>query len=158
MSEDYWDGALWVYHSTITGQAGQGAGDITWLIVPGGGSEMEILYGEVINGDTAARVANVDIETDQAGERLARLVNTSVSAAEWIDFPVTDENASSSVAQAGPRYIVAGTMRILVTVTTVAQAEDATLGIVCRIRGGVPTVTEDGAGTPVITDLTEQVF
>ncbi len=158
MSEGYWAGALWVYHSTITGQAGQGAGAITWLIIPGAGNEMEVLYGEVINGDTVARIINVDIETDQAGERLARLINTSVSANEWIDFPTTDENASSSVAQAGPRWIVSGTMRFLVTVIDVAQAQDAALGIVARIRGSLPMVTEGSAGTPVITDLTERPF
>ncbi len=152
------DGATWVYHSTITGEAGAGAGAITWLIVPGVGAEIEVLYGEVVNGDTVGRVINVDIETDQAGERLALLINTRVAAGEWIDFPTTDENASSSVAQAGNRYFVSGDMRFLVTVTDVAQAQDATLGVVARIIGAVPTVTEDGAGTPVITNLTEHVF
>ena len=158
MSEGYWDGALWVYHSQIAHEGGQGAGDITWLVVPGAGNELEILYGHLHNTDTSTRVASGIIETDTAGEEVTPLFSDSLGAAARQVFFVPSRTTATEESAGGPRYIVAGTMRLLFTMAAVADGQESIMGIACRIRGGVPTVTEGGQGTIVITELTEQVF
>lgn len=159
MTEDYWDGALWVYHSHVTHQAGEGAGTIRWTTVPGAGNEMEILYGEIRNDDTVARTAKVVIDDGNAAQVLATLVEVGCDAAQNQGFPVSDApSAGGTQVSAGARFIIAGTMRIVAEVAAVADSQDASFGIVCRLRGGVPTVTEEAVGVIVIDELTEQVF
>ncbi len=155
MSEDYWDGATWVYHSQIAHEAAQGAGTISWLVVPGAGNEMEVLYGHLRNTDTVDRSGAVTIE-DDAGAEIVSLQRGTITAAVRAAFPVAP--AASSDESGGGRYIVSGTMRLLALVAAVADGQESEFGLACRIRGGVPTVTESGQGTIVITDLTEQVY
>ncbi len=157
MSEDYWDGATWVYHSIVANDD-QGASTITWLIVPGAGNEMEILYGQLANLDTAGRAVSIAIETDAAGEELTRLVVVTLNAGAAVSFPAANVQAAGGSAAAPTRFILSGNMRLIATVASVALSQDAEFGLVCRIRGGVPTVTEAGGGTIVISELTEQVF
>ena len=155
-NEGYWEGANWVYHTRIANEAGQGASDITWLIVPGEGNELELLYGDNFNGDTVGRVLFGIIETDTAGERVSTFIaGPTIGPAGHRGFPFADTDNATS---AGARIFVAGAQRILITVEAVADGEDAALGLVCRIRGGVPTVTEGGAGTIVLTEVDERVY
>lgn len=155
-NEGYWEGATWVYHSRIANEVGQGASDITWLVIPGAGNEFEMLYFDLHNADTATRVATSVIETDTAGERVATFqTGINVTADGHFAGPFADTDNATS---AGVRFIVSGTMRLLFTLAAVADGQDAVLGLACRIRGGLPTVTEGGAGTIVITELDERVY
>ncbi len=157
MSEDYWDGALWVYQADITNDAMDIAAQ-SYTVVPGAGNEMEILYGELFNGDTSSRVADVTI--DDGANELGRLLALTANAASRHGFSLLfTQTAAGGPASAGPRYIIAGTTRLVANVASVAVSQDTAFGLVCWIRGGVPTVTEAAtAGVPVISINTEQVF
>lgn len=158
MSKDYWAGALWVYQATITSD-GADAGDHIYTLTVGAGNELEVLYGTILNGDTSAR--NVRVDIDDGANRLGQLLfAVAANAAAYQSFPVAPvEAAGGNVSGAGARYIVAGAMRIVATVFAVAVNQDSAFSIVCRIRGGVPTVAETmSAGTPTILINTEQVF
>lgn len=159
MSEDYWEGALWVYQATITSD-GVDAGDQVYTITIGAGSELEILYGTIFNGDTAGR--NVRVDIDDGTNRIGQLLfATSANAGASQSFPVGGavEGSAGNVSGSGARYIVAGTMRIVATVFAVAVNQDSAFAIACRIRGDAPTVVETmSAGTPTIVINTEQVF
>lgn len=155
MSEDYWDGALWIYQADITNGAG-GAGDQTYTLTVGTGNELEVLYGEVFNGDTSARVVTVII--DDGTNQITQILNLTAGAGARVAFPVSTTQGDSAGVAAGARLIVAGTMRIVVRVAAVALSQDSALGLACRIRGGVPSVVEAGASTPTININTEQVF
>ncbi len=158
MSEDYWDGATWVYHSIVTNQASAGDGSISWTVIPGAGNEMVVLYGRIVNLDITGRLVTLDIETDIGGETLGRLITITPNAASAVGFPVMNVQAAAGSGSAPARYILSGTTRLVATVVNVTNGQDAEFGIVCRIRGGVPTVTEAGVGSFAITELTEQVF
>lgn len=157
MSEDYWDGGTWVYHASITNDA-MDAATQTYTIVPGAGNEMEILYGQIFNGDTVARSIVVSIEDN--GNELARLIALAAAAASFHSFPASDDPAVASTdLSAGSRLIVSGTMQFVGLVASVAVSQDSLFAVVARIRGGLPTVTEGAsAGVPVISINTEQVF
>lgn len=159
MSKDYWDGALWVYQATIT-NGGGGGGTNSYLIVPGAGNEMELLYARLFNGDTANRSANAVIETNTAGEVLTRLIgiNTTIAAGADRMWPYASTPADNAPMSGGSRVFIAGTMRLYFEVLSVGASDDTALGLVCRIRGGVPTVTETGASTPTIVTNVERVF
>ncbi len=156
MSEGYWDGALWVYHADITNDA-MDAATQSYEIVPGAGNELEVLYGSLFNGDTTDRQATLRFE-DDADNVLARAWSRTLTAASAGQFPYAEDDFTTGVA-AGGRYILSGTMVLHAEVAAVAVLQDSALGLVCRIRGGVPTVTEAAsAGVPVISINTERVF
>ncbi len=154
---EYWGGATWVYHASITNDA-MDAATQTYTIVPGTGNEMEILYGQLFNGDTVARSIVVSIEDN--GNELARLIALAAAAASFHSFPASDDPAVASTdLSAGARLILSGNMALVGLVASVAVSQDSLFGVVARIRGGLPTVTEAAsAGTPVISINTEQVF
>ncbi len=155
MSDDYWDGALWVYNVLIAND-GTGASDIRTTIVPGAGNEMELLYGMIANLDGTTRTGNVYIRDALAGNDLTRLFNESMTAGAIRSFPTV--GAGDGVEAHGGRFFIAGTMSLEIELLAVALSQDARFGVVCRIRGAVPTATETGGGTPVITIATEGVF
>ncbi len=155
MSEGYWDGGTWVYHATITNDA-MDAADQVYTVVPGRGNEMEILYGSMFNGDTTDR--NSTLEIDDGANRLVRFFSRTHTAGSIASFPYAEDDFTAGVA-AGPRFILGGTMRLVATVAAVAVSQDSALGLVCRIRGSIPIVTEAAsAGVPVISINTEQTF
>ncbi len=149
-SRDYWTGANWMYHATVTNGAG-GAGNQSYTLTPGTSNELEILYGVIFNGDSAGRVATVEIDTGTAGETLAEIVSVTADAGSSHSFPHSDVAAAGGThLSAGPRIFLSGGMRLVATVAAVAASEDSAFGLVCRIRGPVPTVVEAGASTPTI--------
>ncbi len=156
MSKEFWSGATWVYQADITNGAG-GAGNHVYTIVPGAGNELQILYGRVLNGDTSSRTATAVI--DDGTNELTRFMTLALTAGSAQSFPNAEigSTGGGSVAD-GPRFILSGTMRLVVTIAAVAASENTAFGLVCRIVGGVPTVTEAGASTPTINVNTEQVF
>lgn len=150
---EYWGGATWVYHATITNDS-DGSGDIIVDITPGVGNEMEVLYGQIINGDTATRTCNAEIE-DASGNVFAIPQSASTSAGSNTGFPSA---ANSTVTSRPRRFILSGTQHLILTAVSIAASQDASFACVARIRGGVPTVTETGNGTsPTITVNIERV-
>lgn len=139
MSEDYWAGAVWVYHANITNN-GSNSGNHVYAVSPGVGNEMELLYGSIRNLDAAARTANVEID-DGTNIFVSLVTAVSISASARTSFPGASSVASSSPVAAGSRIILAGGMRLNATLAAVAVSQDSRFGIACRIRGGVPTVT-----------------
>ncbi len=155
MSEDYWDGALWVYHADITNDA-MDAATQSYTIVPGVGNEMELLYGTVLNGDTSAR--NALVEISDGANRILRIASFSLGAATNMPLPFKGADNADEVGS-WTRFILAGTMQLEVSVAAVAVSQDSALGLCARIRGSLPLVTEAAsAGTPVISINTEQVL
>ncbi len=157
MSEDYWDGALWVYHADIVNTAG-GAGGHSYTVAPAVGSEMEVLYGSFQNGDTLGRLLYVNI--DDGTNLLTRLLGQrTVTAGHAVSFPqgniAVDDQAG--LAPDG-RTILSGPMTVVAIAEAIAVSQDTAFGIVCRIRGGIPTVALIGPGAAVETVNTNQVM
>ncbi len=156
MSEEYWDGALWVYQADITSDA-MDAGDHIYTVVPGAGNELEVLYGSLFNGDTSSRAAN--IQANDGTNLIKHLGNESLGAGTFLPiFSVGPSNTADTILAMG-RLILAGTLQLVAQVSAVAVNQDTAFALVCRIRGAIPTVTEAmSAGTPVVSINREQVF
>jgi len=154
-----WEGATWAFQGTIANGAG-GAGDQTYAVTPGEGNELEVLYGEVLNGDTVAR--NVSVQVDDGTNIFAFVPwnGLSLGAGSRQGFPQAITGTSANLLGAVPtRLIVSGSMRLLVTVAAVAASQDSALGLVARLRGPtLPTVTLAGASTPTLTTNVNRVF
>ena len=140
MSEDYWEGATWVYHASITNN-GSNSGNHDYVIVPGAGNEFQILTGTIFNGDTSSRSVEGRIRDD--GQRTLGYVierDATVAAADQRAFPSTQSLGDGGPAQTS-RFIVSGTMEVFLQVRLIAVNQDSQIGLVARIRGGLPTVT-----------------
>lgn len=156
MSEHFWEGAVWVYHADIVND-GSNSGNHIYSIVPGGGNEMEILYGQLVNGDTSARVATIMI--DDGANQITRFLALTLGAGGVHGFPISNV-VTAAGAGSGPyvRLIVAGSMRLRANVDAIAVSENTGLAIACRIRGGIPTVTLTSPTDAVETVNMNQVF
>ncbi len=160
MSEDYWDGALFVYHADITNGAG-GSGTNSYTIVPGAGNELEILYGHIFNGDTVARGTSLLISSG------ANLITTLLDDAPGLainpgavqSYPHNDEvNVDGGSTVGGVRLFLAGTMDFEGKLLAVGSSDDTRFAMAARLRGGMPIITEAGISTPTININVEQVF
>ncbi len=158
MSEDYWDGALFVYHADIT--HGAGSGTTSYTIVPGEGNELEILYGHIFNGDTVARTASLLISSGAyLITSLLDRVGLALDAGAGQSYPHSDEgSATGGSTVGGVRLFLAGTMDFEGAVLAVGNTDDTRFAMAARLRGGMPTITEAGVSTPVININVEQVF
>lgn len=160
MSEDYWDGALWVYHADIVND-GSNSGNHIYLMTVGAGNELEVLYGSILNGDASNRVAFVRI--DDGAELIAPLLGDlegiTLNSGQSHGFPYAPAEASGGAAAgAGARYLMAGAMRLRAQVTAIAVSQDSAFGIACRIRGEIPTVVLTSPTDAVETVNTNRVF
>ncbi len=156
MSKEYWGGGLWVYQASIVNGAG-GAGVHSYTFTFGVGGEAEILYGEFFNGDTVGVALTVSI--DDGTNELAELMSVTADAASRHSFPHSDvSGVAGTHTSAGARLLLGGGMRLIGLSGSVAASQDTNFALVCRIRGGVPTVVEVGASTPTITINTERTF
>ena len=156
MNKNYWEGRTWVYQSDITNGAG-GGGNASVTVVPGAGNELEILYGSIFNGDTTSRGCRGYI-TDDDSNILTYILNGTIGAGDYLMFPNTLDLADNVANTMTTRHILSGTMELVLVVLSLGAADDAAFGLVCRLRGGMPTVTEAGAATPTININKEQVF
>lgn len=155
---EYWEGATWVYHATVTND-GTNSGTHEYDVIPGAGNELEILYGLVFNGDTSARTIVARIQDADGGNFLAFIVPSgSIAAAGRISFPVNDPHAANSAANAGARFLLSGTMSLNAQVQSIAVNQDSEFGIACRIRGGLPSVVFTSPTGATETVNTNQVF
>ncbi len=121
---------------------------------------MQILYGQLVNGDTSTRTADIRIDDAAGGDIVTTLVRVSTAAAGFQAFPqnYSPAAAGTNAGGGGGRFILAGAMSLHADVDAVGAGQDATFSVAARIRGAVPTVTEAGNSTPTITINTEQVF
>ena len=152
MNDDKW--ALWIYQADITNGAG-GAGDQTYTLTVGVGNELEVLYVRVLQGDPTSRLvlAQIDDGTNQG----PRLIGGSTAQDTFRQWPTAGSSADDGVLGSA-RLLMAGAMRLIVTIQAVALSENTACWIGCRIRSGVPTVVESGASTPTININSEAVF
>ncbi len=160
MSEDYWEGALYIYDADITNGAG-GAGANSYNLTPGVGNEMEILSIRFLNGDVAGRVLTVEIRDDDNNVIIEIFPGVSLGAGATIMFPHISSDANIAARSAWPnktRAFLAGEMNVNLSLAAVAASQNTECSIVGRIRGGIPTATEVGASTPTINVNKEQVF
>lgn len=147
--------ALWIYHALITNEVGQGAGAISVTLTQAAGDQLEILHGQVTNGDTSSRTAQVLITDGTAGQEISALESLSLGAGGGVGFP--HANAAGTFETGPTQFSVAGDMDIIMSLAAVADGQDATFGIACLIRGRPPTVVTAGAGTEAVTELTNRV-
>lgn len=140
--EDYWHGATWCYHATITND-GSNSGNHVYVVVPGVGNEMEILYGEITQGDAAGRVAFVRIDAGAGTSVMGRLIRSATIGAGLIrSYPNGGGgSADDDSIGAGARLIVSGAMRIVAQVAAIAVSENTAFALVARVRNGPGTVT-----------------
>lgn len=157
--QGYWDGALWVYHADITNN-GSNSGNHTYAVVPGAGNEMEVLYGLILNGDASNRTAGVLIKDGAGGNIISRILSSfTLNAGISHAYPVADERSATGAGiNAGARIIIGGTIELSATFASIAVSQDTAFAIVCRIRGGLPTVTLTSPTDAVEVVNTNQVF
>ncbi len=160
MSEDYWDGALFIYHADILNGAG-GSGTTSYTVVPGAGNELEILYGHIFNGDTVGRGSKVEISS--GANFLASLLDDQTGIAldpgAAQSYPHSDEVAAGGGSTVGGvRLFLAGTMDLEGAILAVGSSDDTRFAMVARLRGGMPIITEAGISTPTININVEGVF
>ena len=151
--EDYWDGALFVYHSTLLN--GAGSGNITASFVPGEGNELEFLFGAMTNRDTSTRTMNAAIDTGTTGDNLW-IWNSSTAAGGRMNFPNSGDTVGTE-GSSGGRYILGGPMRLLLTAESIAGSQDTEPGVVFRLRGGVPTIVTSVSLGGTVTENIRQV-
>ena len=158
---DYWGGSTWVWHGTIVND-GVTSGSHIYSVVPGEGNEMEILYGDLLNGDTGARavdsfIRDGDSVPNQHVLAIPAWQGLSATAGQHMGFPATDEvTGGGKYAALSNRWILSGIMELFMRVNSVAVNENTAFSIVARIRGEKPTVTfttpPSGSTTTVLTD------
>lgn len=158
---EYWSGATWVLRAIITNDACC-SGTHNYAVVPGEGSEMEILYGTTTNADSAGRVASVRILDADGGNVLTSFGELTITAGERFPFPSSDGSLSGThteiAARAGNRYTVSGTMALEFNIAAIAVNQDSRFAVVCRIRGSVPTVTLTSPSGATEAVSTNKVF
>lgn len=152
MSEEYWEGALFIYQSDIVNGAG-GGGNISVVISPGVGNEMEVLMAEILNGDSSSRVLAGRTRNEDADKlRSIFSVNTAAGGNQAWPHGRTDQIG-------GPgKLILSGDMDLFLLAESVAASQNASFSMEARLRGGVPTITESGNSTPTITINSERVL
>jgi len=162
-------GPLWAYVATITNGAG-GAGSHFYDVTPTAGGEIELLGGHIVNGDTVAVTFNVRItdgtdadgvapaETDILFELVPRAA--SLAAGTMRCFPTANVSADGGPAGAfGSPIRIRGTMKLKVNTGSVALSQDTQLSLLGRLKSSnYPAVTLNGASTPTLTVVTNQVF
>jgi hypothetical protein len=154
----YWEGATWVYRANIVND-GVNAGNHVYLVSPGAGNEMEILYGSLLNGDATNRSALARIEDDEGNILAEILLAFTLNAGIRASFPAVDEAAATGMGlAAGSRLILSGAMQARFQISSVAVSEDTAFAIVCRIRGARPTVTLTSPTGATETVDKDQVF
>jgi hypothetical protein len=137
----YWEGATFIYYIRIVND-GSNSGNHEIEISPGVGNELEILYGSIFNGDTAARTILCIIQGQDSSEYSYLLPrNFSLGAGLKVPFPVTDEVEGGGALSGARRLIVSGDMKLYVRIASVGLSQDSEFGVIMRTRGDAPAVT-----------------
>lgn len=161
MTEEFWEGATFVYRSTIINGAG-GGGDCSVLLVPGQGNEFELMYGTIAHNDATA--SNIDVHIrDEDNNIQAYLYDVdAVTQNSVCQFPTAPQAAATggnaADSPAATRFVISGTMNLFMAAIAIDASEGTTNTIVGRYRGDLPTITETGNSTPTITITTERSY
>ncbi len=151
MSEDYWDGALWVYNAQILRDGSTSGTDII-EITPGDGNEMELLYGQVTHNEGTGRQARITIENSLSDDdRLTHLADAAINNT-YILFP------RDAAGVGYTRLIIAGEQVLKLTIESLAINITSKYSVVCRIRGGIPTVAVTKPADSTLTTNTNKVM
>ncbi len=152
--EGIWQGALWVFHANITND-GSNSGNHVYAVSQSPGSEMEILYGKLANDDTSNRTGSINLDdgTNFLAALLEDQAGLTINAGFDASFPHVDQPAATGASASPSRILLAGGMRLVATLFSVAVVQDSAFGVVARIRyPPLPTVTLTSP-----TDATEVV-
>jgi len=166
-TQDTWPaGATWVFQGTVLEDATVGTHLSSLTVTPGAGNELLVLYGRIVVGNTAtAQVVSIFI--DDGTNLLVRplfVSNTTASVEYQIGYEetATTINPSANVDRISldRPFIVSGTMRLVLQVSTTIVSLTQTFAIACRIKSSaLPTATlADTVGVPTLTTNTNQVF
>lgn len=153
-----WPGGLtYVFQGTIAEDATAGTHVCTLTITPGVGNEMQVLYGEILDGNTATSQSIIVSIDDGTNEVFRYISDSSTTAQQRFCFPWNPTAASARGST--DKALVSGAMRLILQVQTAAVSVTQTFAVVCRIHGAKPTaVLADTVGTPVLTTNTDAVF
>ena len=153
---DAWPaGATFLFHINIANEGAAGASNVELIYTPGEGSEFEILYGLITNGDTVARTLQAYI--DDGTNDIVNLESQSMGAGARLGFPKAFAAGAVEGASNPGRYLISGPMRLRMIANSVADGQDATFAGAFRIKGAIPIRSTIGAGTEVVTVNIERV-
>lgn len=155
--------ATWVFQGTIAEDATAGTHLCTLTVAAGTGSAFFLQYGMIIPGNTATS-QTMSVAVDDGTNLLAWLYPPiAVTVANQdATFPSTSVISATNTALASPDaipWIVSGSMRLILKVSTAAVSVTQTFSLVCRVRGQPPEGTlADSVGTPTLTTNTDAVL
>ena len=123
---------------------------------------MQVIGGRILTGNTAtAQISKAEITDGTNVVQWLRDQPSTTTANAAVVFP----SAVAGAATGGPvpsyaKFIVSGTMQLVITVSTAAVSVTQTFAVVCRCRTAVlPTATlNDTIGTSTNTTNTNQMF
>lgn len=150
------DWALWIYQADITNGAG-GAGTHTYAFTVPAGGTVQILYGQILNGDTSNRAAVATILDPSSGSLYEVIDSATLNAGTRTNFPTAEIFNSAGNGGAAQKLLLGSNMIFQVQVVDVAASENTALGLAMKIWGPVPSAAETGASTPTINVNTELV-
>ena len=157
-------GRTYVFRGTVGEDATAGTHVSSLTITPGAGNEIQMLYGRIQNGNTATSQTMAAYVDDGTSQLTIYLSMADTSALVQRSFPTitaltTNVNAYAQLAPYTPGFVVSGTMRVVLQVTTTAVSVTQAFTIVLRVFGDSPTFTlADTVGTPTLTTDTSGFF
>ncbi len=160
MSKDYYSGATHVYRATVIN--GAGGGDTSITLLPRAGNEYALVQGSVSHDDATASTINALVRDEDGNTQIGMIDALAAVTQNSVNYfpsgigtiPATGGNQSGVPHP----VIVSGTMDIFVNAVAIDASEGTTHTMLGRARGGIPTITEAGNSTPVITITTERFY
>ena len=155
-------GRTYVFQGTVLEDATGGTHIASLTMAPGAGNEVQLLYGQVIEGNTTTAQTTA-IFIDDGTNVLGQFIFAGSTAASVIhNIPISATagaaNANNGTGMFQP-FLVSGAMRFVMRVTTAAVSITHTFSIVLRVWGDSPTFTlADTVGTPTLTTNTSGFF
>jgi len=162
---DSWPaGATWVFQGSVAEDATAGTHVCTLTVTPGAGNEMQVLYGRILEGNTATAqlpIARITDGTNLLADFINGIVDTSANIGRSFPSLVAPANNANqfvgTVMQSN--LMVSGTQVLLLQVSTAAVSVTQTFAVVARIKGEKPTaVLNDTIGTSTNTVNTNHTF
>jgi len=154
-------GRTYVFQGTVGEDATAGTHVTSLTVTPGAGNDITLVYGKVLNGNTATS-QTMEAYIDDGTNALSAFINIADTAAlvERV-FPssiAAATNTNNRNVLVSP-VVISGTMRLILKVTTTAVSVTQTFAAVLRVFGDSPTFTlADTVGTPTLTTNTSGFF
>ena len=154
-------GRTYVFQGTVLEDATAGTHVTSLTVVPGAGNEMQVLYGRLVNGNTATAQTMQAYVTDGTNIVSLFINQQDTSALISRSFPMlinSTTNVSNSAVGVYP-FVVSGTQTLYLSLSTTAVSVTQTFAVVLRVWGDSPTFTlADTVGTPTLTTNTSGFF